>query len=285
MEHKKLSFTILMDNIEHDDLVVEHGFSVLVEYGDSTILFDTGQSNKIITNAVQLGCELSKVDTLVLSHGHYDHTGGITALYQLNPKVKFVSHPAALTHSRYSLHPGQAPRMIAMVKEQRQVVESLPDVQRVLTREPYPLCSGLYFSGEIPRDHPTEDVGGPFYLDPQGKQADRLPDDASLWFQTEQGLIILTGCCHSGLINTVTHIQRESGEQRIVGIIGGLHLLHAGAERLYATAAAINEWRPEFVIACHCTGQDAIEQLRDQTDVQITQGYCGFKFSYCSSRT
>lgn len=273
---EKLSFRILMDNIGNDDLLIEHGFSVWIEYGDKVTIFDTGQSDAFIKNAQKLGCDLSKVDTLVLSHGHYDHTGGIAALYSINPDITLIAHPAVMTYPRYSLHPGKPPRMIAMPASEQQVIETLPESQSIGTKNPYEIYPGFYFSGEIPRIHEFEDVGGPFYLDTDKRKPDTLPDDASLWFQTENGLIILTGCCHSGLINTVEHIQKVSGEDRIAGIIGGLHLLHANEERINITADALNQWQPQFVIACHCTGSDAIQQLKQKTSVNIVSGYCGF---------
>lgn len=272
----KLSLQILIDNHGQDELQTEHGFSIWIEYGEHVILFDTGCSDSFINNAVKLGCDLSEVDTLVLSHGHYDHTGGISALFALNPHISVIAHPAVMTSPRYSLHPDKAPHMIAMPEPQLDTLQSLPLSQRVLTHKPFEIGCGCYFSGEIPRMSAFEDVGGPFYLDTEKVHPDTLSDDASIWFETDAGLIIVTGCCHSGLMNTVQYIQNVSGEKRVAAIIGGLHLVHADKERLHLTAQALNEWKPDFVVTCHCSGSDAVQVLKQQTSVNIIDGYAGF---------
>jgi 7,8-dihydropterin-6-yl-methyl-4-(beta-D-ribofuranosyl)aminobenzene 5'-phosphate synthase len=277
---KDLKFRILIDNTSSVGLLTEHGFAVWVECDDKIILFDTGQntdnSDILFNNAEALGCDLAKVDMLVLSHGHYDHTGSISELLAINPTVTVVCHPQALMERRYSIYPDKAPRQIAMPEKHRLAIQSLPDQQVRLLSEAEHLFPGVGFSGAIPRKHQQEDTGGPFFLDEAKITPDLINDDISLWFETEQGLAVLTGCCHSGLINTVRHIQHVTGEQKIAGIIGGLHLNRAAEERLQVTRDAIHQWQPDFVIPCHCTGEAAIDFLKVSLGEKVVSGGSGF---------
>ena len=272
---KHLEFRILIDNSSQQDLLTEHGFAVWVECDDKVILFDTGQNGILSDNARAMGCDLKRVDTLVLSHGHYDHTGAISQLLEANPSVRVICHPRALTEKRYSIYPGKDPRMIAMPEIQRQALEALPEQQLTLISGYTYLYPGVGFSGEIPRNHPLEDTGGPFFLNQSAGKADLIDDDISLWFNTDRGLVILTGCCHSGLINTVRHIQNITGEKRIAGIIGGLHLNRASQERLQVTRDALLDWQPEFIIPCHCTGEEATELLKTSLGDRVRDGGSG----------
>jgi 7,8-dihydropterin-6-yl-methyl-4-(beta-D-ribofuranosyl)aminobenzene 5'-phosphate synthase len=152
----------------------------------------------------------------------------------------------------------------------------LPAERRIVLDVPRYLRPGIGITGPVPRNSTFEDTGGPFYLDPDKAQADPITDDLSLWFETSDGLVILTGCCHSGLVNTVRQAQRISGVTRIRGIIGGLHLLNAGPERLDATIAFLHECAPDFLLPCHCTGTQVIERLRSEFgDAVVRHGGAG----------
>jgi 7,8-dihydropterin-6-yl-methyl-4-(beta-D-ribofuranosyl)aminobenzene 5'-phosphate synthase len=148
-----------------------------------------------------------------------------------------------------------------MAEEVRQALCGLPAERRIVLDGPRYLRRGIGITGPVPRNSGFEDTGGPFYLGADKLQPDPITDDLSLWFETGDGLVILTGCCHSGLVNTVRQAQRISGMTRIRGIIGGLHLLNAGAERLDATLAFLHECAPDFLLPCHCTGAQVIERL------------------------
>ncbi len=282
---KDLKFRILIDNTSNTGLLTEHGFAVWVECDGKTILFDTGQNTDdtgiLFKNAEVLGCDLTKVDILVLSHGHYDHTGSIREFLAINPRVTVVCHPQALLERRYSIYPDKAPRQIAMPEKHRLAIQSLLDEQVCLLSGSTELFPGVGFSGDIPRGHWLEDTGGPFFLDEFKKMPDPISDDISLWFETRRGLVILTGCCHSGLINTVQHIQYVTGEQKIAGIIGGLHLNRAGEERLRSTGDALRDWYPEFIIPCHCTGEAAIGFLKTLLGDRVSDGGSGFVKRVC----
>lgn len=267
---------ILIDNKSSGGLLEEHGFSVWVEVSGQTILFDTGQGKALAPNAAMLGCDLEQVDMLVLSHGHYDHGGAVSQVLRIAPATRVFCHAECFL-PRYSIRPGEAPRTISMPQSEIEAILGLPDNRVQWVIAPLQIIPDIGISGAIPRVHPQEDTGGPFFLDPDGRHPDLIKDDMAMWILTDRGLIIITGCCHSGLINTVEHIRSVSGVERVFGVIGGLHLVNASRERLEATCSALRKWNPDFVIPCHCTGEEATAFLCDRLGSIVTSGYAGLE--------
>ncbi len=272
-----IEITLVVENETPSDLVAEHGFAAWIETGSECVLFDTGQGTALEHNARVLGIDLGKAATLILSHGHYDHTGGIPTFLAANTHAPIICGKGATT-CRYSCHPEQAPRQSGIVPAVMQELDALPADRRIELDAHHYLRPGIGITGPVPRITTLEDTGGPFYLDEKRVQPDLINDDLSLWFETTEGLVILTGCCHSGLINTVSHIRRITGIERVHGIIGGLHLLNAGEERLQATRQFLAECRPDFLIPCHCTGTHVAERLqREFGGVMVRPGRAGQK--------
>lgn len=268
---------ILVDNSSSDGLVKEHGFSAWIEVDGQRILFDTGQGKALAPNAELLGCDLSRVGTLVLSHGHYDHCGAVAEVMRTAPSTRIFCHSHAFV-PRYSIRPGEAPRNIAMGVASGEALFSVPDNRMQWVTRPRMIADRVGISGPIQRSHPLEDTGGPFFLDPGGRHPDPIVDDMSLWIETGRGLVIITGCCHSGLINTVEHIRAASGMEKVLAIVGGLHLMNASRQRLESTCAALKQWNPDVVIPCHCTGEEAQSYLRVALGERVIPGYAGFRF-------
>jgi 7,8-dihydropterin-6-yl-methyl-4-(beta-D-ribofuranosyl)aminobenzene 5'-phosphate synthase len=274
---------VVVDNQGFAGLAEEHGFAVWIEVSGHRILFDTGQGQALVPNAALLGCDLSLVETLVLSHGHYDHSGAVAALLQIAPAARILCHDGVFV-PRYSVRPGEAPRFIAMAEPAKETILTLPPRQVHRLFGPQMITADVGISGPIPRVHPLEDTGGPFFLDPDGRCADPLEDDLALWIATDRGLIIVTGCCHAGLINTVEHIRAVSGVERLFGIIGGLHLANAAHDRLKATCAALRAWQPEFIVPCHCTGKGATVVLGEALGGTVVPGYAGLALTLAAGQ-
>lgn len=274
----KAVITIVADNVSDRGLTAEHGLSFLIQTGCESIVFDTGQSEAVFSNAAILGIELAQVQMLVLSHGHYDHTGGVAELLRINPEMMVYYHPDAMI-TRFSLHFGKPVKEISMPSACRNAFLRHPSELRRPVTGARRIASGIGITGEIPRLTPFEDTGGPFFLDSAGSEPDRIRDDQALWLETPSGLVIVLGCCHSGLINTVEYIRKTSRIQQVRGIVGGMHLLRASEERLAATAEKLREWAPEFVIPCHCTGESAIDFMRSQLGDAVRTGYAGMKIT------
>jgi 7,8-dihydropterin-6-yl-methyl-4-(beta-D-ribofuranosyl)aminobenzene 5'-phosphate synthase len=264
--------TILVDNEAATGLLPTHGFAAWVEVAGRHLLFDTGQPTALEVNAARLGIDLGRTDVLVLSHGHYDHTGGLASVVARARGMEVFAHPAAVG-PHYSVRQGIA-RSIAMPAPSRQALESLSAGVRWTTETTW-LSADVGLSGPIPRRTGYEDVGGPFFLDPQGNAPDPLPDDLALWVRTARGLVVLVGCCHAGVVNTARHALEVSGEERLHAILGGFHLSAASEERLARTLTDLAELNPDLIVPCHCTGKRALQRLAERFGERVVPGFAG----------
>ena len=278
MPETRLNITLVVDNEAGNGLVAEHGFAAWIEAGEHRILFDTGQGTAFIPNCTALGIDLSRADALVLSHGHYDHTGGIPDFLACNVDAPVFVGAGYDVH-RYSCHPGKPARDIGLVDPVRSILQALPEHRLITLATPRYIFPGIGVSGPIPRLTPFEDTGGPFFLDADQQQPDSLNDDLSMWFETAEGLLILTGCCHSGLVNTIQYIRQVSGIERVHGVIGGLHLLQASEDRLQQTLRFLDDCAPDLLVPCHCTGEAAIQRIFQEFGAdRVSAGGAGHRF-------
>jgi 7,8-dihydropterin-6-yl-methyl-4-(beta-D-ribofuranosyl)aminobenzene 5'-phosphate synthase len=142
------------------------------------------------------------------------------------------------------------------------------------------LSETIGITGPIPRKTSFEDTGGPFYLDPQGKRTDPIEDDLALWIRTDKGAIVCVGCSHAGVVNTCLHVQSLSQGLRVRAIIGGLHLVNAGRERLEQTVAALRRLEPDMLVPSHCTGEPAVVALRGALGDRVSPGAAGMTFRF-----
>ncbi len=273
----RAELTVLVDNQAGPGCAPEHGFALWIETRDRRILLDTGQGPALAGNALALGVDLGRTDTVVLSHGHYDHTGAVPQVVASAPEVRVHAH-AGVTEPRYSIREGEA-RDIRMPAASVRALYRLPLFRMHWASGPVSLGEGLGLSGAIPRRTDFEDTGGPFYLDPEGQRPDMLDDDQALWIATDAGLVVCLGCCHSGLINTLTYLREITGESRVHAVIGGLHLGAASPKRLEKTVRALRELRPGMLAPCHCTGEAATTYLREHLECPVHTGYSGLRWN------
>lgn len=269
--------TILVDNQAAPGLVSEHGLSFWIEIDAVSILFDTGQGNALTANAHALGVDLQKTDILVLSHGHYDHTGAVPQVLAAAPDARVYAH-SSLLKERYSISDGRT-RSVGVPPPSRQVLSSLKQRLHNVTG-PVQLATGVELTGPIPRLSAFEDTGGPFYLDPQGQQPDLLEDDISLVIDLPGGLVVCAGCCHAGLINTLAFIRQRYNQHYVQCVMGGFHLLHAGKERMQHTVNMLQQLNPGRIIPCHCTGSQAVQQLQQALPGRVLAGHAGLSIHF-----
>jgi 7,8-dihydropterin-6-yl-methyl-4-(beta-D-ribofuranosyl)aminobenzene 5'-phosphate synthase len=225
----------------------------LIETDGVRILFDTAQRT-LIPNAEHLGISLSDIDYLILSHGHYDHTGGLRGIFDENPSLKIIAHRKIFA-PHYSVKNGIV-RDISIPESAKAVIER-SDPERVLfidrTTELFP---SVYLFACVPKKYPVETIDAHLFADSSLMTPDPVEEEIHLGLVTRKGLVIVTGCCHAGIMNTCDHIMRETGATRIHAIIGGLHLKEADESRITKTAEYLRR-HAERVFPFHCTGDAA----------------------------
>ena len=242
------------------NFLVEWGFSILIEIGEMNILFDTGKTVSAAYNADTLGIDLTKVDKIVLSHSHYDHTGGLREMLRRIKKeeIEVIAHPH-LWANRYNRREGEKDRFMG-VPFPRQELENFGAVFN-MTAKPVKITDNIVTSGEVPMVTDFEEVDPGekrFIKGDTGLLPDELLDDQAIFINTESGLVILSGCAHRGIINTIYHAQQITGIKAIHAVVGGAHLVEASEERIWQTIVALKELNVQKLGLCHCTSLPAI---------------------------
>lgn len=275
----EVRITVLSENTSRrEGLEAEYGLSMWVQADGSSILFDTGMAGSFSRNAGKLGIDLSLAIHLVLSHGHFDHTGGLAAALEMAPEALVHLHPDAVfpkylvggTHQ--SLYIGMPEAAVKAVKDRDSRCMFVTDVTRITDH--------VFLTGQIPRKTPFEKIVEPFALDAEGRNPDVLPDDQAMWIETNSGLIVLLGCAHSGAVNTVEYIMEKSGRNDIRAIIGGMHLMSSDRDAIEKTARALEAWKPGLISPNHCTGDAACSLIGERFSGVYHESGAGTVFTF-----
>ncbi len=259
-----LRITTLSENTAGmGDFLGEWGLSVLVETGDTSILFDTGKSISAVYNADSLNIDLTKVSKIILSHGHYDHTGGLrNVLRRIGKEVEIIAHPD-IWQVKYSRRKDEPARYIGIPFQQKEL-ESM-GARFKLSKESVRITDDIITTGEVPMVIGYERIDeGLFVKEDSGWQPDKLLDDQAVVIKTGAGLVVILGCAHRGIINTLYHAKQLTGVDKIHTVIGGSHLMGVSEERLWQTIDALRELGIEKMGLCHCTDLPATSLLAQE---------------------
>jgi 7,8-dihydropterin-6-yl-methyl-4-(beta-D-ribofuranosyl)aminobenzene 5'-phosphate synthase len=263
-------------------LLAEHGFAALIRLWQgetvSQVLLDTGLTGRpLFHNAERLGIDLGRITEMVLSHGHLDHLGGLAALAKrVDGPVRVVVHPEATLRRFLKTPDGQMAPMPELFGPD---LEDTP-LEFEFTAEPTLLADGaLLTTGSIERTTPFEHGFAAQYAERDGvitENADMTDDMAVLFAIKGRGLVVLTGCGHAGIVNTVRHAVRLTGVDRVYAVLGGFHLQPPVTEQtIQATVDALTEISPEVLMATHCTGFEAQVRLRQALPQAFVLGTVG----------
>jgi 7,8-dihydropterin-6-yl-methyl-4-(beta-D-ribofuranosyl)aminobenzene 5'-phosphate synthase len=265
---QELRLTIVVENsapLGNFSIWAQHGLSIFLDldYGREKmkLLLDTGASSEVMLhNADALHIDLHHLDLICLSHGHYDHTGGLMGVLQrVNGRICILAHPDIF-----------APKLIARPFLQfigppfcRAEAEAA-GAMMLDCRGPADIAPGVMTTGEVSRLETFENAAG-FWTVKDGQYCeDNIPDDQALAINIEgKGLAVITGCAHAGIINTIKHAQKITGVDELYAVIGGFHLMGADEMRIDATAEALRKLDPAIVRPGHCTGHKAVCRLQE----------------------
>ena len=270
---QKIKIYTLVDNTAGYGYQGEWGLSFYIEAYGHKILFDTGMTSLSSENARLAKIDLSSIDTLVLSHGHNDHTGGLVDFLKYIGDVPVIAHPDIWT-KKYVQENQNSWEYIG-IPACREELES-KGAQFHLTTKTFEICQSIRTTGEVELNNPYEKIDSDLLVKTTGEYTpDPMMDDVSLIIQTERGLVVVAGCAHRGIINTLQHAQKMTGDLRILNVIGGFHLYQASQERLDWTIQTLKAMDVKKVSPCHCTGFNAMVQIYQNMPEHYQPIYAG----------
>jgi 7,8-dihydropterin-6-yl-methyl-4-(beta-D-ribofuranosyl)aminobenzene 5'-phosphate synthase len=258
----EVKITTLSENTANYGVLGEWGLSILIEADGKNILMDTGLSISAVYNADRMGIDLTGISTIVLSHGHADHTGGLLDALKKSEGTSVIAHPD-IWIPKYVQRSKDDFQYIGMPSPRKEL-ESC-GARFIFSDKPVPISEHITTTGEIEMLTDYEIIDGNMFVKDDGQMLpDKLADDLALVIDTEYGLVVILGCAHRGLINTLHHAQKITGKELIYAVIGGTHLFLAGKERIERTIADLKDMKIKKLGVSHCTGFAASARLSQE---------------------
>lgn len=251
----------------------EWGYSALVEVDGKKILFDTGRKfETVLNNAEELGIDLSEVEDVFLSHNHGDHTGGLLTLRERLKKQNINAI------SKIHVGEGIFDQRIGFSNRMLEIKEELEadGVIFIIYKEAFELFPGVWITGPIERIHPEKNYGGKWKIATRnGEEIDTIPEDQSLIINTEKGFVLVAGCGHAGIINTLEQVKSKIKSKNTYAIVGGFHLVNATDMQLEWTAKHLQRFGVSKIIGAHCTGINSLYSLKNLLKLERTDAVVG----------
>jgi 7,8-dihydropterin-6-yl-methyl-4-(beta-D-ribofuranosyl)aminobenzene 5'-phosphate synthase len=277
----KTRITILCDNgIIGPPFLGEHGFSALIERGDVRYLLDTGPGLTIGHNLDVLKQDLTSLNAVFISHGHYDHTGGLKWVLERTGDTEVVAHPDIF--DRHMADPGNGRDGLRFVgcPFNRGELEDMGARFRFI-EHPTEVAPGLWFIAGIPRDPEFDPKDGRLVLEQEGSMiSDPISDDASLLLETETGTVLLLGCAHAGILNILEFIRGHMGIDRLKAVLGGTHLMFGGTQDLARVIEKLERFSVDLIGVSHCTGFDAAAVMAMHFGKRFARAGAGRQFEF-----
>jgi 7,8-dihydropterin-6-yl-methyl-4-(beta-D-ribofuranosyl)aminobenzene 5'-phosphate synthase len=273
---------ILCDNnIGRIDFLGEHGFAALIEHDDKTYLFDTGQGHALPHNVQSGGFALESIEAILLSHGHFDHTGGLPWVLAQTGAKKIIAHPAVFAKHMARLSPDPAVAPLYIGPPQTQEAFEAAGAIFDFREETGAVAPGFHFITGYARQ-PEQTPGDRQLVLPQGEEhvPDPIAEDANLLLETPSGPVLVLGCAHGGVLNILDHVKATFGITRLHAILGGTHLMFYAPEQIQAAIEAFEAFDVKVVGVSHCTGPQAAMTLAQHFGDRFQQAAAGSQFVF-----